>query len=45
MRTVFTALAFLVILWAIVPAVRRSLLPAHKDTDFNGNTGRSDLRG
>jgi len=25
MRTLFTALAFLVILWAVIPAVRRSL--------------------
>ena len=28
MRTLFTALAFLVIFWAVIPAVRRSLLPA-----------------
>jgi hypothetical protein len=25
MRTVFTALAFLIILWAVIPAIRRSL--------------------
>ena len=26
MRTLFTALAFLIILWAVLPAVRRSML-------------------
>lgn len=44
MRTFFTALAFLVILWAIIPAVRRSLLPIRKDPDWKGNTGRGKLR-
>lgn len=37
MRTVFTALAFLVILWAVIPAVRRSILPAYKGNDSSGN--------
>lgn len=37
MRTVFTALAFLVILWAIVPAVRRSLVSFHNSTDADSN--------
>lgn len=32
MRTFFTLLAFLVILWAVIPAVRRSLLPAGRAT-------------
>ena len=45
MRTLFTALAFLMILWAVIPAVRRSMLPSHKDPDANGNTGRRNLRG
>jgi hypothetical protein len=27
MRSLFTALAFAIILWAIIPAVKRSLLP------------------
>lgn len=27
MRTLMTALAFLVILWAVIPAVKRSLRP------------------
>jgi len=37
MRTVFTALAFLVILWAVIPAVRRSLAssPSNADSDHN----------
>lgn len=33
MRTVFTALAFLVILWAVVPAVRRSRVLSQNKTD------------
>jgi hypothetical protein len=37
MRTVFTALAFLVILWAIVPAVRRSLVSSHNKADADSN--------
>jgi len=45
MRTLFTALAFLVILWAVIPAVQRSLRPAHRDPGFHGNTGRGELRG
>lgn len=27
MRSLFTALAFAIILWAVIPAVKRSLLP------------------
>ena len=37
MRTVFTALAFLVILWAIAPAVRRSLVSSSHKTDAESN--------
>lgn len=37
MRTLFTALAFFVILLAVIPAVRRSLYPTRKDgTDSRG---------
>lgn len=32
MRTFLTALAFLVILIAVIPAVKRSLYPRRKDT-------------
>lgn len=37
MRTVFTAVAFLVILWAVIPAVRRCLVwsPHKADSDNN----------
>jgi hypothetical protein len=37
MRTVFTALAFLVILWAIMPAVRRSLVSFQNKTEADSN--------
>ena len=33
MRTLFTALAFVVIFLAVMPAVKRSILPRHRDTD------------
>ena len=35
MRTLFTALAFLIILWAVLPAVRRSMpsTPSHTGSD------------
>jgi hypothetical protein len=33
MRTLFTALAFLIILWAVLPAVRRSLPSTRQNTD------------
>jgi hypothetical protein len=33
MRTFFTALAFLVILMAVMPAVRRSIYPQRQDSD------------
>jgi len=37
MRTLFTALAFLVILWAIVPAVRRSLVSSHSKAEADSH--------
>ncbi len=37
MRTLFTALAFLVILWAIVPALRRSLVWSQNKTDTDSD--------
>jgi hypothetical protein len=36
MRTLFTALAFLIILWAVLPAVRRSLLSTRKNARSHG---------
>ena len=33
MRTFFTALAFLIILWAVLPAVRRSVASTPQRTD------------
>lgn len=33
MRTFFTALAFLVILLAVIPAVRRSISTRHQDNE------------
>jgi hypothetical protein len=36
MRTLFTALAFLIILWAVLPAVRRSLLLTRKQARSHG---------
>jgi hypothetical protein len=33
MRIIFTALAFLVILWAVIPAVKRSLFGAERDRE------------
>ena len=41
MRTLFTALAFLVILWAVVPAVRRSLALSHNKADSDNNQSYS----
>lgn len=40
MRTLFTALAFLVILWAVIPALRRSLLAPARDSDAPGDTNQ-----
>jgi len=37
MRSLFTAIAFLVILLAVIPAVRRSLYPTQKQRKGNGN--------
>jgi hypothetical protein len=39
MRTLFTALAFLIILLAVIPAVRRSFLPARQGS---GTPARPD---
>ena len=36
MRTLFTVLAFLIILWAVLPAVRRSLLLTRKKARSHG---------
>jgi len=36
MRTFFTALAFLIILWAVLPAVRRSVAATRQNTGSNG---------
>jgi hypothetical protein len=36
MRTVFTTLAFFIILWAVIPAVRRSLSSTHQNPDAHG---------
>ena len=36
MRTLFTALAFLIILWAVLPAVRRSVSATHQNTGTDG---------
>ena len=33
MRTLFTALAFLIILWAVLPAVRRSVSATRQNAD------------
>jgi hypothetical protein len=35
MRTLFTALAFLIILWAVLPAVRRSMSSTPPPTGSN----------
>jgi hypothetical protein len=40
MRTLCTALAFLVILWAVLPAVRRSVLSTPPRTGSDGKQGR-----
>ena len=40
MRTLFTALAFLIILWAVLPAVRRSVSATPTNTDSHGKQGR-----
>jgi hypothetical protein len=40
MRTLFTALAFLIILWAVIPAVRRSMPSMHKNAGSNGKLTR-----
>jgi hypothetical protein len=36
MRTLFTALAFLIILWAVLPAVRRSASAPRQNADPHG---------
>jgi hypothetical protein len=41
MRTLFTALAFLVILLAVIPAVKRSLYPASKSLEAEKPSGES----
>jgi hypothetical protein len=41
MRSLFTAVAFLVILLAVIPAVRRSLYPTQKPRQDDG--GNRDL--
>jgi hypothetical protein len=41
MRTLFTALAFLVIMWAVVPAVRRSLALSQNKADSDDNQSYS----
>jgi hypothetical protein len=33
MRTIFTALAFLIILWAVLPAVRRSVSATRQNAE------------
>lgn len=35
MRTILTALAFLVMLWAVMPAIRRSIYGASSDDESN----------
>jgi hypothetical protein len=40
MRTFFTALAFLVILWAVLPAVRRSMSATPPRTSSRGKQVR-----
>ena len=44
MRSLFTALAFLIILWAVLPAVRRSLAPVRRDasTDKASSSNASE---
>jgi hypothetical protein len=40
MRTLLTALAFLIILWAVLPAVRRSMSAVRQHTDSDGKPAR-----
>jgi hypothetical protein len=40
MRTFFTTLAFLIILWAVLPAVRRSVSSARQHTGPDGKPAR-----
>ena len=40
MRTLFTALAFLIILWAVLPAVRRSVSSTRQHTGSDGKQAR-----
>jgi hypothetical protein len=40
MRTFFTALAFLIILWAVLPAVRRSISATRQNTGSDGEQAR-----
>jgi len=40
MRTLFTALAFLIMLWAVLPAVRRSVSATRRNTGSDGKPAR-----
>jgi hypothetical protein len=40
MRTVCTALAFLIMLWAVLPAVRRSVSATRQNADAHGKQTR-----
>jgi len=40
MRTLLTALAFLIMLWAVLPAVRRSVSAPRQNTDPRGRQAR-----
>jgi hypothetical protein len=40
MRSLLTALAFLIILWAVLPAVRRSVSATRQNTGSDDKQGR-----
>ena len=40
MRSLFTALAFLIMLWAVLPAVRRSVSATRQNTGSDGKPAR-----
>ena len=40
MRTLFTALAFLIMLWAVLPAVRRSVAATRQNPGSDGKPAR-----
>jgi len=40
MRTILTALAFLIMLWAVLPAVRRSVAATRQHTGSDGKQVR-----